>query len=135
MIKKIKTFWFFYKNYKNQDYNQLLNQYEGLKHHWELQRQEWEFAKQEQEKRWKLEYEELEKSRSSLYNEISSMQRQLYKNDERFENYKKYLEKNLEEVARKKCSEEISELKIELMEKIAFYTEKLNKLKDGSNFK
>jgi uncharacterized protein YdcH (DUF465 family) len=66
MIKKIKTFWSFYKNYKNQDYKQLLDQYEGLKHHWEL-------TKQEQEKKWKLEYEELEKSRSSLYNEISSI--------------------------------------------------------------
>jgi hypothetical protein len=102
-INKIKTFWSFYKNYKNRDYKQLLDQYEGLKHHWELQRQEWELTKQEQEKKWKLEYEILEKSRSSLYSEIRSMQRQLRMGEERYENYKKYLEKDLEEVARKKC--------------------------------
>jgi hypothetical protein len=60
------------------------------------------------------------------------MRRELYANDERYENYKKYLEKNLEEVARKKCSEEISELKIELMEKITLYSEKLSKLKLAS---
>lgn len=40
MINKIKTFWYFYKRYKNQDYNQLLNAYEGLKYHWDLREKE-----------------------------------------------------------------------------------------------
>jgi len=109
MIKKIKTFWSFYKNYKNQDYRELLHHYKGLKYHCELQEKNWEQEKQEWEQEKQM--EELEHA-----SRISNMQ----------QNFFKYY-KNL---ATKQCSEEISGLKLELMEKIALYTEKLNKLEE-----
>lgn len=79
---------------------------------WEQEKQEWEQEKQREELAYAVHISNIKKIR-----EITSMQNEYYKRDQYYKN-----------LATKQCSEEISKLKLELMEKIALYTEKLNKL-------
>jgi len=167
MLNKIKTFWRFYHDYKNKNYKQLLDQYEGLKDHWDLQRQEWEDISKkhnlEKEIIESISKKEIEKNEAALEYKLRSNKEYYQTQIERLEltegillqitgevlprDFGVYLYpehyfrehgnlwvgktiKYYENLARKKCAEEISELKVELMEKITLYSEKLNNIEE-----
>ena len=127
MLNKIKTFWHFYQNYKNQDYKQILNQYEGLKHHWELQKQEWELQNKDL-KNCKKDLEETKKYLNKEENRYLVERTKEIRSIKELEIQHEHEKKVYEIKVKKQCSEEINELKIELMEKIALYSEKLNNI-------